>query len=241
MSVRIVTFNMHHGRGTDGKLNLPRIANLLEQCGADLIALNEVDRFFAKRSGYVDQISWLAKQLDMYWAFGAALTFQRKRSSIIRQYGNALMSRYPILSKTTHLFHQKPLAFEGRSLLEVDVAVYGTPFKIYVTHLSLNPVSRHKQIDSIIRMIAGKDYALTVLGDWNIRARSRTWHKVTVHMKDVCAEVGKEACGTFPSICPKWQLDYIFVSRNIQVKEAGVIRIAPDASDHLPLIATITL
>ncbi|XEC97360.1 endonuclease/exonuclease/phosphatase family protein [Paenibacillus tarimensis] len=241
MDVRIVTFNMHHGRGMDGKLNLNRTARLLEQCEADLIALNEVDRYFSRRSGYVDQISWLAKQLDMYWAFGAALTLRRKQSGIIRQYGNALLSRYPILSETTHAFHKKPFAFEGRSLLEVDIAVHGTPFKIFVTHLSLNPYSRNKQIKSIIGLIARVECACTVMGDWNLSHRSRTWKTVTAYLKDACAEIGPGECGTFPSIYSKWQLDYIFVSKNIQVKEARVIRIDPGASDHLPLSATIVL
>lgn len=45
-----MTFNMHHGRGTDGKLSLERIANVIEESKADLIGLNEVDKHFSKEA-----------------------------------------------------------------------------------------------------------------------------------------------------------------------------------------------
>src|SRR4051794_39354446 len=97
MELNVMTFNIHHGRGTDRKLNIGRISQVIKESNADLIGLNEVDRFFSKRSDYIDQISWLAKHLEMNYAFGEAITLRSKKTNITRQYGNAFLSRYPII------------------------------------------------------------------------------------------------------------------------------------------------
>ena len=69
-----MTFNIHHGRGMDKQLDLYRIAEIIKASDADIIGLNEVDKHFSKRSDYQDQISWLAKQLNMNQAFSPSLS-----------------------------------------------------------------------------------------------------------------------------------------------------------------------
>ena len=101
MQLNILTFNIHHGRGTDGKLDLSRIAHIIEASGADVIGLNELDRNFLRRSAFVDQLQWLAKRLNMHAAFGATVTLPSLKRTP-RQYGNGLLSRFPIISHSNH-------------------------------------------------------------------------------------------------------------------------------------------
>lgn len=91
-----MTFNIHHGKGIDKQVDLYRIAEVIEKSDADIIGLNEVDKHFSKRSLYENQIGWLAKQLNIEHAFSPSLSIKSKNSTTIRQYGNALLSRYPI-------------------------------------------------------------------------------------------------------------------------------------------------
>lgn len=236
-----MTFNMHHGKGIDGKLNLERIAKVIEESKADLIGLNEVDRYFSKRSDYIDQISWLAKHLKMNQAFGEVIRLRSKDSKVCRQYGNAFLSRYPIVLEKNNLFTFGSRITEDRSLLEIHVQLYERLLKVYVTHLSLNPFFHKKQVDFIIRKIMDEPHPVIIMGDWNMRSGSGAWKKMIRCFTDVCEAAGKGACYTFPSFQPKLQLDYIFVSRDIYPVSVEVIKKTPAASDHLPLKATLLL
>jgi len=85
-AIRVATYNIKHGRGMDGTLNLERTLVTLKTLNADIIALQEVDDQ-ARRSGGVDQASWLAERLGMHAAYGAFMDFQSGR------YGLAILSR----------------------------------------------------------------------------------------------------------------------------------------------------
>jgi endonuclease/exonuclease/phosphatase family metal-dependent hydrolase len=239
MELKVMTFNIHHGKGMDGKVNLERIAFVIEQSGADYISLNEVDRCFSKRSHFEDQIAVIAKKLNMYYAYGPALTFTVNGSGQLRQYGNGFLSRFPIESQYNHLFNARGV--EGRSLLEVESRFYGQPLKLFITHLSLNPFVRHKQIEYILYKVKQQHKPVIMMGDWNMKPGSKAWHKITSYFKDVCHTVlNREVC-TYPSRKPKTQLDYIFVNEHIQICSVEVVEKIPEASDHLPLQATLRL
>jgi endonuclease/exonuclease/phosphatase family metal-dependent hydrolase len=69
----VVTYNIHHGAGVDGVVDLERIAEVLISATADVIALQEVDRHWSSRSGWVDQPVWFAERLDKHMVYGANL------------------------------------------------------------------------------------------------------------------------------------------------------------------------
>ena len=69
--MKFVSLNMQYGFGQDGVLDLERTADMVR--GADIIALQEVERFW-RRTGMVDQPLEIASHLpDYYWVFGANL------------------------------------------------------------------------------------------------------------------------------------------------------------------------
>jgi endonuclease/exonuclease/phosphatase family metal-dependent hydrolase len=241
LEIDVMTFNIHHGRGTDRKLNLERIAQVIQASNADLIGLNEVDRFFSNRSKYIDQVSWLAKYLQMDYAFGETVTLPSPHSLFFRQYGNAFLSRYPILFQENHLLTFRSRIVENRSILEVDVQLPAQVLKIYVTHLSLNPLIHRRQTNFMIEKSLSISSPFIMMGDWNMRPKSRAWRKITRSFADVCEVVGKGFHPTFPSFQPRFQLDYIFINQQIYVTLVEVIKEIPWASDHLPLKARLVV
>jgi endonuclease/exonuclease/phosphatase family metal-dependent hydrolase len=86
--MRIVTYNIHKARGLDGRVAIKRIADVLGDLDADIIALQEI---FSTPDSRPGQMETLASTLGMYAAFGC----NRHRRG--RPYGNAILSRWPIL------------------------------------------------------------------------------------------------------------------------------------------------
>ena len=142
--MKIVSYNIQYGKGRDECFDLERIANELK--GADIIALQEVERFW-QRSGMVDQPAELATLLQQYfWVFGAnldmhcdALDEQGKPLNHRRQFGTMILSRWPILSSRNF-----PLPKYGtlaqhsiqQGLLEAVIDTPLGPLRVYSVHLS---------------------------------------------------------------------------------------------------------
>lgn len=241
MQLKVMTFNIHHGRGIDRKLDLNRIAEVIQESEADLIGLNEVDRYMGIRSGNMDQIEWLANRLKMNYAFGSTFSLQSRRFGC-RQYGNAFLSRYPITFQNNYPLSLRFPIMETRSLLEVSVCILTKSLKFYVTHLSMNPFFRKKQLDFIIDKMTKEKQPSILLGDLNFKPGTKAWTKLTAFLKDASDAAGHtQSYCTFPSFRPILQLDYIFVSRNFHVAAVEVIQKKPRASDHLPLLSQIIL
>jgi endonuclease/exonuclease/phosphatase family metal-dependent hydrolase len=234
-----MTFNFHHGKGMDKQAILYRIAKVIDNCDADVIGLNEVDKHFSKRSLYEDQTSWLANQLKMDHAFSPSISITSKHLTEMRQYGNALLSRFPIITKKTHLFNNISGRVEGRSLLDATIQINRKLFQINVTHLSLNPFLHRKQTDFIVSQLHKYSHPLIIMGDWNMKPGSKGWRKLTQEFQDAWHIGGKGAGYTYPSLHPRTRLDYIFASRNLKVVDSKIVTNIPKASDHLPLTATL--
>ena len=96
---RVMTYNIHHGEGLDGKVDLERIAKVINDANADAVALQEVDKN-TERTGGIDMAADLAKRTNMHFAFGANLDFQGGK------YGTAILSKHPIDSVENHVLKQ---------------------------------------------------------------------------------------------------------------------------------------
>ena len=155
--MKIVTYNIQFGLGSDGSFDLERIASEVD--GADVIALQEVERHW-QRSGNVNQPEQLGRILGQYyWAYGPyfdvdASVSQRdgRIKNIRRQFGNMILSKTPILS--TRLFPLPKSAlrqrhnmvvgvFEGVVELQNDGAL-----RIYNAHLGAR--SQHDRVAQIL-------------------------------------------------------------------------------------------
>ncbi|MCP5367691.1 MAG: endonuclease/exonuclease/phosphatase family protein [Hyphomicrobiales bacterium] len=153
--MRLVTYNIQYGTGRDGQVDLGRIAEAVR--GADVIALQEVERHWT-RSGMADQPAELAALLpDYHWVYGPPFDVDasqvRSDGTVLnrrRQFGNMLLSRRPIFSSRLHLFpmaatvdrHNLPYgALEG----VIDTAA--GPVRFHSLHLSY--LTRRERLDEI--------------------------------------------------------------------------------------------
>ncbi|WP_100398744.1 endonuclease/exonuclease/phosphatase family protein [Bacillus sp. FJAT-44742] len=240
MEVKVMTYNIHHGKGMDRKVDINRIADVIAQSNVDIVGLNEVDKHFSRRSNHMDQISVLAEKLNMYEAFSGSLTLKSKQSTRLRQYGNAILSRFPILTKKTYQFDFVPGILEGRSFLQTSIQVNSKAVYFNVTHLSLNPFLHRMQTKFIMNQLTENPSSI-IMGDFNMRPGSEGWRKITRKGQDVWHFAGNGKGHTYPSLQPRFRLDYIFTSNNVIVTEAKVVTTHPNASDHLPLVACLRL
>ncbi|MCB9942831.1 MAG: endonuclease/exonuclease/phosphatase family protein [Geminicoccaceae bacterium] len=156
--MRFVSYNIQYGLGSDGRYDLERIAREAE--GADVIALQEVDRFW-QRSGNVDSPEVLAGHLrGYYWVYGANLDIHAATPDDPgrrRQFGTMLLSKTPILSSRNHLLPKWGTLSQHsiqQGILEGVIMTGSGPLRVYSVHLShLCRETRLPQIDRIRQIL----------------------------------------------------------------------------------------
>src|SRR5213075_3201015 len=126
-TIRVMTYNIHVGVGMDKKLDLPRIAAVINAQRPDLVGLQEVDRG-VQRTQRIDEIVELAKLTRMDYAFAFNLRYQGG------QYGVAILSRFPIRA-TDHRLYQNTREAERRGFIRAEVSVHGRLLNFVTTHL----------------------------------------------------------------------------------------------------------
>ncbi|MEC5425962.1 endonuclease/exonuclease/phosphatase family protein [Virgibacillus sp. C22-A2] len=241
MEIKVMTYNIHHGKGMDKKVDLYRIAEIIEKSDADIIGLNEVDKHYSKRSHHQDQVRWLANHLDMDYAFAPSVSLTVRNSVTVRQYGNALLSRFPILNTKTLPFDVASRLIEGRSILDVTLQLNEKLLQVNVTHFSLNPFLQRMQTNFLVNQVNNYVHPLIILGDFNMKPGSRGWKKLICEFSDGWYIAGNGKGSTYPSLRPRSRLDYIFSSPSIEVINTEIITKLPHASDHLPVKAHLRI
>jgi endonuclease/exonuclease/phosphatase family metal-dependent hydrolase len=238
--LRVATFNIHHGTGIDGLLDLERTARVIAQTGADVVGLQEVDRHFHARSDFVDQATWLARRLRMNAAFGANVDVDPLTpGGHRRQFGTAILSRHHILSSTNTLL-PRPEGGEQRGLLEVLLTVRGVPVRGYSTHLQHHSqVERLAQVEAIRAHLAGARESVVILGDLNARPEDPEIASLTENLVDAWVEAGAGPGYTYHASALYTRIDYVLSSDDVVTHTAAVV--TTDASDHLPVVADLAL
>jgi endonuclease/exonuclease/phosphatase family metal-dependent hydrolase len=126
VTFRVLTYNIHHGEGMDGRIDLYRIAQVIEDADADLVALQEVDHG-VQRTDRVDQPGVLAELTGMQAIFERNIEYQGG------EYGNAVLSRLPVEHYENHHL-PKSLPNEQRGMLEVRIRVGEEKLIFFATH-----------------------------------------------------------------------------------------------------------
>jgi endonuclease/exonuclease/phosphatase family metal-dependent hydrolase len=236
--LEVLTFNIHHGAGEDGVLDLERVATVIEDSGADVIAMQEVDRHFSARSEWVDQPAWFAERLDMHVAYAANLDLDPLNpGEPRRQYGTAILSRYPIMDSRNTLLPMYP-GQEQRGLLEATIKVRSNTVVVANTHLTHNNnAERQEQADKVVEVLGGRDVPTVLTGDLNATPDAPEIQTLTGVWDDAWAEVGAGPGYTYDAANPTKRIDYVLHSSQVQARAAEVI--STDASDHLPVLAVL--
>jgi endonuclease/exonuclease/phosphatase family metal-dependent hydrolase len=253
--LRLLTFNIAHGRGLTPiqgltssrklRLNLRRIADLLRRLGADVVALQEIDEC-SVWSGRFDHLDYLRTHAGFpHAAFG----INNRRPGLMNLcYGNAILSRFPIVETETIVFGKRRVGEKGFLFAEIEVGARIVP----LVNLHLHFGSRRKrllQLDLLIEWLRAKQrlhgagWAVPpiVCGDFN---NPDTGDDATASLFSHLSDYGDYSlhprmAPTYPSPLPRRALDFVFVPPGCRAVHSEVVR--SFLSDHRPVMVEFSV
>lgn len=235
--LRILTYNVHRCLGVDGVYAPARIAAVLEECEADIIALQELD-VGRLRSGGVDQADFIARELGI-----GHVHFQPALRCGEELYGDAILTRAPSrivrAAALPGIGGWRPR--EPRGAIWVQVGCRRHNLQVITAHLGLGRRERWRQAGALL----GPDWLghseciapLVLLGDLNSLPGGRVHRAFSARLREILPTGG----ATFPTFRPLFRIDHIFASAGLLAREARVHRsaLARIASDHFPVVADL--
>lgn len=236
--LKIMTFNIGSGRDIDEHIDLTETLELLRYGEADVIGLQEVDRHFSKRSLFQDQAILLSESLGMYLAYGPAIDDPAtEEGHPNRQYGNAVLSKFPILSVTNHRLRSADPQEEPRCLLEVKIDLDGIPVVVLNTHLALMKGAQQLGVEDILKRTAELEEPHIVVGDFNMTPDDDTMQPLFDRFEPaIDQELHYPTTYSRDKIAGN-RLDYILVDHHWKIIRAFIIPTA--VSDHFPVAARL--
>jgi endonuclease/exonuclease/phosphatase family metal-dependent hydrolase len=228
--LRLASYNIHIGVGRDGHFHPGRVVSILQELDADVIALQEVQL----GAGTFDMLTHLTRATGYASLAGPTLLHPRHG-----HYGNALLSRRPIVSH--RCLDLSVGRHEPRGALDAMIDCgEGLTLRVIATHLGLRPTERRDQVKRLLAEVnadhhAGPTVLLGDLNEWFLWGRPLRW----LH-----AHFGRPpAPPTFPAGRPVAALDRLWVKPRQCLCSLVVHRspLARLASDHLPIVATLDL
>jgi endonuclease/exonuclease/phosphatase family metal-dependent hydrolase len=236
-TLRVMSYNIHHGEGLDKKVDLERIAKVILDARADIVGLQEVDRG-VERTQRRDLPAELAKLTGMRVHFENNFPYQGG------EYGNAVLTHFPIKrARNTHYKMLRP--GEQRGVLQLVLTVHGRDVLFLNTHIDYRPDDAERllnveELKAIVAAATEQKLPVILVGDFNALPDSRTIANVKTFLTDAWELAGTGPGFTIPVRKPARRIDYIFVSRpGFTPLKMEVL--STEASDHLPIVAELTL
>lgn len=229
--LRVLTWNIHHGEGVDGKLDLPRVGRVIRDARPDIVALQEVDVRTERIKGR-DTVRELERLTGMRGVFGASMPFQGGG------YGNAILVNGTLLGSRVFPIGASP-GNEPRSILMTEMRPYRCSLDIAFlsTHFDHKSEEDRMAGAGVANLPIGLPAILA--GDLNAPPDDLV---IGTLMQQWASATKGPGYATIPVETPKRQIDYILFrpAKRWAVVSAQVMD-EPVASDHRPLLATLRL
>ncbi|MFT7667503.1 MAG: endonuclease/exonuclease/phosphatase family metal-dependent hydrolase [Planctomycetota bacterium] len=228
-ALRVLAYNIKHGEGMDGKLDLERVAELIRRFDPDIVTLQEVDRECARTNG-VDQAAWLGEACGMHAAFGGFMPYDGG------DYGMAVLSREPML-EVTNL--RLPDGSEPRTALAVRVNSAQGEVIVCGIHFYRTETERLAQAQVVTEHFRDSDVPVILAGDFNSKPGSQVMEVLEQGWLNI--PKGGSAL-TFPANDPNREIDYCLVQPAESVQSHTLIVVDESLiSDHRPLLLELKL
>ncbi|HKW17608.1 MAG TPA: endonuclease/exonuclease/phosphatase family protein [Terriglobales bacterium] len=234
--IRVATYNVHKCRGLDRRTSPERIAAVIGELDADVVAIQEILNAQHGPAKY-DQARSIHKCLGQYeWRFGENRTLQGG------PYGNMTLSRLPVqFSKNYDLTWKHR---ERRGCLRTDVLLApGMVLHIFNVHLGTSFFERRHQGRKLLssEVLSRRDYrgARMIVGDFNEWTRGLVSRSMSDAFETINPRRFMRYSRTYPGILPVLNLDHLYYDKQLSLRSFRLhrSRTALIASDHLPLIA----
>lgn len=226
-TVRIMTWNIHSGIGSDGRRDLARVVDVIRSQQPDIVALQEVDSRRAARE-LRGAFEYLAEELGLHAASSRLITAPDG------QYGHMLISRWPLFDTRYHNISVSKR--EPRAAIETMVTTPYGPVHLIATHLGLSLRERRHQAQRIAAAAGRGPRQTVVLGDFNDWTRRGSVQRCLASLM-----AARTHHKTFPAKLPLLALDRIYCRTADMLVHSRTVNDAWRASDHLPVIADISL
>jgi endonuclease/exonuclease/phosphatase family metal-dependent hydrolase len=227
VTIRVATYNIHGSVGGDGLPDHGRIIRVVEELNVDVLALQEVSYRPDERGPFLEALG-----TAMGGEVIEGMTLRNERG----HYGNALVSRLPILE--VRRFDISVRGREPRGAIEGLLALDGQALQLVATHLGLRPVERRHQIRRLLGLFEAPNSACAklLLGDlneWFLWGRPNRWLERVFEPTP--------APPTFPARHPLFALDRLWAAPRSAIRRiyAHQSALARRASDHLPLVGEL--
>ena len=232
---RIATYNIHKGRGLDGRVRIERILRVLREVEADIVTLQEVTNHQERRPEE-HQARYLAEQLGYFYSVGET----RKHREAA--YGNVTLSHWKF-EAVSHI-NLSVAGREPRGALRTDIRVGNEMLHIFNVHLGTAVRERRTQarlIDQHLLKaldVSGHRIVMGDFNDWNHGLVSKTLSS-EFHLTDLAEHLPRTR--GYPALLPLLHLDHIYLDHELKIEKARFHRnrLTLMASDHLPLVADV--
>ena len=232
--MNVMSFNTQHCLNyLEQKIDFDIMAKTILELDADIVGLNEM-RDVGIDPEYTAQVKKLAELTGMkYFYFAKAITFEGGGP-----YGNGILSKIPIINAETIIIPEPwPRGYNGyyetRCVLKAELEGGIT---VLISHFGLNPDEQENAVKTVVENISDKK--CIVMGDFNVLPEDPVLNPIKERMKDT-AELFDEPKLSWPSDNPDQKIDYIFVSKDVEIISADIPNII--SSDHRPYIAKINV
>ena len=233
--VRLMSYNLHFGFDVRGWSDLEGVARAIEASGAEVVGLQEVSRGWYV-NGSTDMLAWLQRRLRMPHA-----RFAGASDAI---WGNAVLSRYPILSGEVTRLPREGVPLRRNALgVELDLGD-GRRLRVVVTHLHHvegpdGARVRLAQLPRLLEVVVGRE-ATVLMGDLNAEPGSAEIARLrTAGLTDAFTAAGGRPADerTWPSDRPDRRIDYIWLSADLEATDFAAT--SSTASDHRGIAVTV--
>ena len=236
VDLTIVTYNIHHGEGVDELYSAIRIARTLEQYKPDLVALQEVDMGTNRTEGDL-QVEIIANHLGMFHVFGKTIDY------LGGEYGNAILSKYPIIS-TQNTDISPEITSERRGLLRVTIDIGFRTLKFYSTHFGIMDEEQNyhsKRLGKVFKLMMNKEPVI-FCGDLNAEPYSPQLTLLMNQFVDIGTRF-RTTANTYPTPLMSRRIDYILINKHVTpfYYSVPVDTLSVIASDHLPVVAKVRI
>jgi endonuclease/exonuclease/phosphatase family metal-dependent hydrolase len=232
VDVRVATYNIHRARGMDRRVVPSRIAEVLRDIDADVIAMQEVVGAGPSGSGQAEEIG---AALGMGWVMAPVRQLRK------HLFGNVVMSRFPILQHSQYDLSWRTCEPRGSQRADLDLGD-GRLLHVYNVHLGTAVLERRYQAPRLAAFV--HDHRVPapkiILGDFNEWMRGLATRTLSSLFSSIDIHAHLQRRRTYPGVV---HLDHIYYEGQVDVHSVELprTRLSLMASDHLPLVANLRI